>query len=69
MMTVAELTPRLLALPERDREELAYVLLDSLPEDDDISEALRREAEMEADPRMSITHEEFMSYFPEQKTA
>ena len=52
-----------LDLPERDRATLASNLLHSLPpilddEDEGIAEALRRDAEMDADPNLAISFEE-----------
>ncbi len=63
MVTLAELEAKAMDLPHADRAKLAARLLHSLPselEDDDggLAEALRREAEMDADPSMSITLEE-----------
>ena len=64
MATRIELEPQVLALPERDRADLAAKLLLSLPavldeEDDGVAEALRREQEAEADPSACLTLEEF----------
>jgi hypothetical protein len=64
MATLSELEPQVLALPERDRADLAARLLSSLPpmlddEDDGVAEALRRESEAEHDPSASISMEEF----------
>ena len=64
MQTITELAPQVLALAERERASLASILLDSLPpvlvdEDEGVSEALRREAEMDADPSVRITRAEF----------
>ena len=61
MITVAELEKLALELTEKDRAVLAANILDSLPpilvdEDEGIAEALRRDAEMDADSslRMSL---------------
>ena len=64
MQTISELEPQVLALPQRERATLAYILLDSLPpvlvdEDDGVAEALRREAEMDNDPSARMTFAEF----------
>jgi len=66
MPTVEEIQPQALALCERDRAELASILLVSLPpflddEDEGVTEALRREMEMDADPSSRMTLEEFKS--------
>lgn len=63
MVTLAELEAQAMDLPHAERAQLATRLLYSLPpelHDDDggLAEALRREAEMDADPAMSITLEE-----------
>ena len=63
MSTVHELKQLALNLPEKQRAVLAAHLLSSLPpvlQDDDegIAEALRRDAEMEADPPISISLEQ-----------
>ena len=61
MSTVAELEKLALELTEKDRAVLAANILESLPpilvdEDEGIAEALRRDAEMDADQsqRMSL---------------
>jgi hypothetical protein len=64
MATPNELESQVLALPERDRADLAARLLSSLPpvlddEDDGVAEALRREREAELDPSACISMEEF----------
>ena len=62
MSTVAEVEKLALELTDQERAALAANLLHSLPpvlydEDEGIAEALRRDAEMDADPsqRMSLT--------------
>jgi hypothetical protein len=64
MATLSESEPQVLALPERDRADLAARLLSSLPavleeEDDGVAEALRREREAEDDPSACLSLEEF----------
>jgi putative addiction module component (TIGR02574 family) len=63
MATVVEIEKLALDLPERDRATLVANLLHSLPpilddEDEGIAEALRRDAEMDADPSLAISFEE-----------
>ena len=61
-MTVDELKPNLLALPEKDRADLASFLLNTLPPveydvgDEEIEERL---AELEADPSIAMGQAEF----------
>ena len=60
MATIFEVEKLALDLPERERAELAANLLDSLPavlsdKDEGIAEALKRDAEMDADPNQAIT--------------
>ena len=63
MLTLDLVTEQAMALPESERARLATDLLMSLPpiseeDDDEYEEALRREAEMDADPSMEITLEQ-----------
>ena len=63
MATIVEIEKLALDLPERDRATLIANLLHSLPpilddEDEGIAEALRRDAEMDADPSLAISFEE-----------
>lgn len=63
MSTLLTIEEQALALPEQDRAHLAEVLLLSLPhdqeyEDECIAEALRRDAEMTADPSCVVPFEE-----------
>ncbi len=65
MATLSEIQNLAMKLTVSERATLASILLHSLPpefEDDDegLAEALRRRAEMEADPSMCITLEELM---------
>ena len=60
MATIFEVEKLALDLPEQERAKLAANLLDSLPgvlsdEDEGVAEALRRDAEMDADPNQAIT--------------
>lgn len=59
-MTIAEIEELALTLPEKQRATLAANLLDSLhgvlaDEDEGITEALRRDAELETDPTQAIS--------------
>lgn len=59
MATIFEVEKLALDLSEQDRAKLAANLLDSLPgvlsdEDEGIAEALRRDAEIDADPIRAI---------------
>jgi putative addiction module component (TIGR02574 family) len=65
MVTLAEIETLVLKLPESDRARLAAALLDSLPsvlvdDDEGLAEALRRSEEMDRDPTVCLTHEEFL---------
>lgn len=67
-MNTATLTQALFALPTADRIALADQLYASVPEDwqqavDEawLKEAERRSAEMDADPSIALTYEEFMA--------
>lgn len=60
MATIFEVEKLALDLPEQDRAKLAADLLDSLPgvlsdDDEGIAEAIRRDAEIDADPNQAIT--------------
>jgi putative addiction module component (TIGR02574 family) len=60
MATIFEVEKLALNLPEQERAKLAANLLDSLPgvlsdADEGIAEALRRDAEIDADPKQAIT--------------
>jgi putative addiction module component (TIGR02574 family) len=60
MSTIVEVEKLALELSERERATLAANLLNSLPgvlsdEDEGVAEALRRDAEIEADPAGAIS--------------
>lgn len=60
MATIFEVEKLALNLPEQQRAKLASDLLNSLPgvlsdEDEGVAEALRRDAELESDPKQAIT--------------
>ena len=66
MTTINEIEASAMTLPDQQRAELASHLLSSLPavlQDDDegLAEALRRDAELDADPSMGMTMDEFKS--------
>jgi putative addiction module component (TIGR02574 family) len=63
MATIAEVEKLALDLPETERAVLAAHLLGSLPsilhdEDEGIAEALRRDAELEANPSLGMSLDE-----------
>jgi hypothetical protein len=65
MVTLAEIETLVFSLPESDRAKLAADLLDSLPgrladSDDGLEEAARRSEEMDRDPSICLTHDEFL---------
>jgi len=67
MATIIEIEKLALDLPARDRAMLIANLLDSLPpilsdDDEGIAEALRRDAELDADPSQAISIAEFDSH-------
>lgn len=66
MSTIVEIEKLALDLSEQERATLAANLLDSLPpilsdEDEGVAEALRRDAEIEADPAQAISLEQLDS--------
>jgi putative addiction module component len=59
-MSVDQIVAEALRLPEKDRAGLASRLLRSLPpvafdDDEGVAEALRRDAELDADPAQAIS--------------
>jgi len=65
MVTLAEIETLAFRLPESARAKLAADLLDSLPgvlveDDEGLAEALRRSEEMDRDPSVCLTHDEFL---------
>ena len=67
MSTIVEVQELALGLPEKERATLASNLLNSLPgilsdEDEGIAEALRRDADIEADPTKTISLAELDSH-------
>lgn len=66
MATISEIEKLALDLPERERAILVANLLDSLPatlsdEDEGVAEALRRDAELNANPEQAISLENLES--------
>jgi putative addiction module component (TIGR02574 family) len=64
MASYSEIADLAMKLTVSERATLASNLLQSLPsesedDDDGVAEALRRDAEMDADPAMCLTFEEF----------
>ena len=62
-MSLQEIEQSALKLPETQRAKLAAQLLGSLPavladEDDGVAEALRRDAELDADPAQGMSLED-----------
>jgi putative addiction module component (TIGR02574 family) len=60
MATIVEIEKLALTLPEKERATLAANLLESLPgvlsdEDEGVAEALRRNAELDANPDQAIS--------------
>ena len=60
MATIVEIEKLALNLPEKERATLAANLLESLPgvlsdEDEGVAEALRRDAEIDANPNQAIS--------------
>ena len=73
MATIAEVEKLALDLPETERAALAAHLLGSLPsvlhdEDEGIAEALRRDAEFEANPSLGMTLEELDQRIENRRT-
>ena len=64
MATITEVAKLAFGLPDSERASLATQLLRSLPavlldDDDGVAEALRRDAELDANPDASITLAQF----------
>jgi len=68
MNTLVDVEATAMSLTEAQRAILASRLLESLPamlyeEDEGYSEALRRDSELDADPSMGMSMDEFTSSF------
>ena len=73
MATIIEIEKLALALPDNERAALAANLLNSLPpvladEDEGIAEALRRNAEIEANPAQAISLSELDSHIQNRRS-
>ncbi len=73
IVTEAETVEQALRLPDSSRAKLAEKLIASLPspfvdaDDDWVEEAMRRSREMDENPEMSLSHEEFMASLDEYR--
>ena len=72
MATVVDIEKLALDLPEQQRATLAANLLESLPailsdEDEGVTEALRRDAEMDADPDQAISLAQLESHIQNRR--
>jgi hypothetical protein len=68
MVTLTQLEEQVMKLPEDQRAFLAAQLLESLPavlHDDDagVAEAMRRDAELDCDPAVGMSLDEFRTAF------
>lgn len=73
MISVAEIERLASELPEKQRALLAARLLDSLPsilddEDEGVAEALRRAAELDANPGIGLSLEQFDQMFRSRRS-
>jgi putative addiction module component (TIGR02574 family) len=73
-MRIEQIAAEALRLSEKDRAGLASRLLRSLPlvvvdDDEGVAEALRRDAELDADPSQGITLEELDSQIKQRRRA
>ena len=72
MATIIEIRKLALDLPEQERATLAANLLESLPgvlsaENEGVAEAIRRDAEIEADPKHAISLDELNMCIKQRK--
>jgi hypothetical protein len=73
MRAVADIEKEILALNEEQRARLAVSILDSLPgvladQDEGIAEALRRDAELDADPESGLSLERLDDLIRDQRS-
>ncbi len=71
-MSVEQIAAEALRLPEKERAALASRLLHSLPPvafdaDDGVAEALRRDAELDADPAQAMTLRDMDSHVQQRR--
>ena len=71
-MSVDQIAAEALRLPEKERAGLASRLLRSLPsvvfdEDEGVAEALRRDAELDADPAQAMTLRDLDSHIEQRR--
>ena len=71
-MSVDQIAAAALRLPEKERASLASRLLQSLPpvaldEDEGVAEALRRDAELEADSTQAMTLRDIDSHIQQHR--
>jgi len=72
MITLTEVKSLAFELPEQQRAALAAQILDSLPplfsdSDDGIAEAARRDTEMDSDPGIGISLQQFDNLIAERR--
>ena len=73
-MSVDQIAAEALRLPEKERAGLASRLLRSLPpvafdDDEGVAEALRRDAELDADPTQAISLRDMDSHIQQRRQA
>jgi putative addiction module component (TIGR02574 family) len=71
-MSIDQIAAEALRLPEKDRAGLASRLLQSLPpvafdDDEGVAEAIRRDAELDADPNQAITLRDMDSHIKQRR--
>jgi putative addiction module component (TIGR02574 family) len=71
-MSVDQIASEALHLPEKERANLASRLLRSLPpvafdDDEGVAEALRRDAELDADPSQAMTLRDLDSHIQQRR--
>jgi putative addiction module component (TIGR02574 family) len=71
-MSADQIASEALSLPERERARLASRLLRSLPpvafdDDEGVAEALRRDAELDADPTQAMTLRDLDSHIQQRR--
>jgi hypothetical protein len=71
-MSVEQIAAEALCLPEKERAGLASRLLRSLPpvafdDDDGVAEALRRDAELDADPTQAMSLRDMDSHIQQRR--